>query len=89
MTIATCLRYSAVLVNIDVHHLPPLQASLRQLLRRLQKELSEVEWQLKDCEWRLDQEGAVSEASIPPHSSCEVPFFVRQCTKQRRKRVQF
>lgn len=36
------------------------QVGLRQLLRRLEREKGEVEWQLKDCEWRLDQEAAVS-----------------------------
>ena len=35
--------------------------TMRQLLRRLEKEKAEVEWQLKDCEWRLDQEAAVSQ----------------------------
>lgn len=34
--------------------------TMRQLLRRLEKEKAEIEWQLKDCEWRLDQEAAVS-----------------------------
>ena len=33
---------------------------LRQLLRRLEREKDEVEWQLKECEWRLDQEASVS-----------------------------
>ncbi len=50
MCVHTCVRV-VILV---------LQASLRQLLRRLQKEHAEAEWQLRDCEWRLDQEGAVS-----------------------------
>ena len=36
------------------------QVGLRQLLRRLEREKGEVEWQLKDCEWKLDQEAAVS-----------------------------
>lgn len=35
-------------------------AAMRQLLRKLEKEKAEVEWQLKECEWRLDQEAAVS-----------------------------
>lgn len=35
--------------------------SMRQLLRQLEKEKNQVEWQLKECEWRLDQEAAVSE----------------------------
>ena len=36
------------------------QVGLRQLLRRLEREKGEVEWQLKECEWRLDQEATVS-----------------------------
>ena len=43
--------------------LPPLpctsQVNLRQLLRQLEKEKAELEWQLKDSEWRLDQEATV------------------------------
>lgn len=46
----------------------PVQVGLRQLLRRLEKEKAEVEWQLRDCEWRLDQEAAVS-------SLCSVLIF--------------
>ena len=34
--------------------------TMRQLLRKLEKEKAELEWQLKECEWRLDQEAAVS-----------------------------
>ena len=34
--------------------------SMRHLVRKLEKEKAEMEWQLKDCEWRLDQEAAVS-----------------------------
>ena len=34
--------------------------TMRQLLRKLEKEKVEIEWQLKECEWRLDQEAAVS-----------------------------
>ena len=34
--------------------------NVRQLLKKLQRERTELEWQLKDCEWRLDQEAAVS-----------------------------
>ena len=36
------------------------QVALRQLLRQLSKDKAEFEWQLRDCEWRLDQEAAVS-----------------------------
>ena len=32
---------------------------MRKLLRKLEKEKAEIEWQLKDCEWRLDQEATV------------------------------
>ena len=38
------------------------QVSLRQLLRRLERERGEVEWQLRDWEWRLDQEATVRHA---------------------------
>ena len=41
--------------------------TMRQLLRRLEKEKAEVEWQLKDCEWRLDQEAAVSQCTSHAH----------------------
>ena len=34
--------------------------TMRHLLRKLEKEKAEIEWQLKECEWRLDQEAAVS-----------------------------
>ena len=34
--------------------------TMRHLLRKLEKERAEIEWQLKECEWRLDQEAAVS-----------------------------
>ena len=34
--------------------------TMRRLLKTLEKEKAEMEWQLKDCEWRLDQEAAVS-----------------------------
>ena len=34
--------------------------TMRRLLKSLEKEKAETEWQLKDCEWRLDQEAAVS-----------------------------
>ncbi len=33
---------------------------MRQLLKDLEKEKGLLEWQLKECEWRLDQEGGVS-----------------------------
>ena len=36
------------------------EVNMRQLLRRLVKEKAELEWQLRDCEWRLDQESTVS-----------------------------
>lgn len=34
--------------------------ALRQLLRQLSKDKAEFEWQLRDCEWRLDQEAAAA-----------------------------
>lgn len=37
------------------------EVGMRQLLRRLLKEKDELEWKLKDCEWRLDQEATVSQ----------------------------
>ena len=38
--------------------------TMRHLLRKLEKEKAEIEWQLKECEWRLDQEAAVSAGHI-------------------------
>ncbi|XP_065885944.1 coiled-coil domain-containing protein 169-like [Dysidea avara] len=32
--------------------------NVRQLLKKLEREKTELEWQLRDCEWRLDQEAA-------------------------------
>ena len=36
-----------------------IQLALKQLLRKLEKEKVEIEWQLKEMEWRLDQESTV------------------------------
>lgn len=38
--------------------------SMRQLLKKLEKEKAEAEWQLRDCEWRLDHEAAVCEPEM-------------------------
>ena len=45
-------------IRLQIFRCP--QVGLRQLLRRLEREKGEVEWQLKECEWRLDQEATVS-----------------------------
>ena len=37
-----------------------MQLALKKLLRTLEKEKVEIEWQLKEIEWRLDQEASVS-----------------------------
>ena len=36
-----------------------MQVALKQLLRKREKEKLEIEWQLKEIEWRLDQESSV------------------------------
>ena len=36
-------------------------ASMRLILKKLEKDKAELEWQIKDSEWRLDQEAAVSD----------------------------
>ena len=61
--------------------------SMRQLLRQLEKEKTEVEWQLKECEWRLDQEAAVSEsnAGTITTSNCLI-LMSRVDTRLKRKR---
>ena len=42
-----------------------MQLALKKLLRTLEKEKVEVEWELKEIEWRLDQEASVSLESMP------------------------
>ena len=44
--------------------------TMRLLLRKLEKEKAEIEWQLKECEWRLDQEAAVSPGVLLYTESC-------------------
>ena len=38
-----------------------MQLALKKLLRTLEKEKVEMEWELKEIEWRLDQEASVSQ----------------------------
>lgn len=47
--------------NTDQGYEGMSDVTMRQLLRKLEKEKAEIEWQLKECEWRLNQEAAVSE----------------------------
>ena len=42
--------------------------ALKQLLRKLEKEKVEIEWQLKEMEWRLDQESSVRVLVVLRHS---------------------
>ena len=57
-----CLRYIySILWSIG--HLSVYQLALKQLLRKLEKEKVEIEWQLKEIEWRLDQESSVHACS--------------------------
>ena len=51
--------------------------ALKQLLRKLEKEKVEIEWQLKEMEWRLDQESSVRVLVVlcqPAQQSCKLLY---------------
>lgn len=64
--------------------------SLRQLLKRLEKENTELEWQIKEHAWRLDQASTVhsycNDILLTLHSHCQL---YRLCAELRKRRLPY